>query len=150
MAGQILPDGRIGVALVQTWESQISVDELKIAAEIKAWCDQYKPRVVLYDRYTTLAVAERLQKSGVMVETIVGPEFYAACSTLKDSIDNKRIVHGGQDVLDQQMLNCGAKSTDSSWRLVRKASAGPIVGPIGLAMVVSRLSQPQSTPQIFA
>ena len=85
-----------------------------------------------------------------MVETIVGPEFYAACSTLKDSIDNKRIVHGGQDVLDQQMLNCGAKSTDSSWRLVRKASAGPIVGPIGLAMVVSRLSQPQSTPQIFA
>jgi len=149
IAGQILPDGRIGVALVQTWESQISVDELKIAAEIKGWCDSYKPRVVLYDRYTTLAVAERLQKSGVMVETIVGAEFYAACSTLKDQIDNKRVVHAGQDVLDQQMQNCGAKSTDSSWRLIRKASAGPIVGPIGLAMVVSRLSQPQSTPQIF-
>jgi hypothetical protein len=150
IAGQILPDSRIGVALVQTWESQISVDELKIAAEIKGWCDSYKPRVVLYDRYTTLAVAERLQKSGVMVETIVGAEFYAACSTLKDQIDNKRVVHAGQDVLDQQMQNCGAKSTDSSWRLIRKASAGPIVGPIGLAMVVSRLSQPQSTPQIFA
>jgi phage terminase large subunit-like protein len=150
IAGQILPDGRIGVALVQTWESQISVDELKIAAEIKGWCDSYKPRVVLYDRYTTLAVAERLQKSGVMAETIVGAEFYAACSTLKDQIDNKRVVHAGQDVLDQQMQNCGAKSTDSSWRLIRKASAGPIVGPIGLAMVVSRLSQPQSTPQIFA
>lgn len=150
IAGQILPDGRIGVALVQTWESQISVDELKIAAEIKGWCDSYKPRVVLYDRYTTLAVAERLQKSGVMVETIVGAEFYAACSTLKDQIDNKRVVHAGQDVLDQQMQNCGAKSTDSSWRLIRKASSGPIVGPIGLAMVVSRLSQPQSTPQIFA
>jgi phage terminase large subunit-like protein len=150
IAGQILPDGKIGVALVQTWESQISVDELKIAAEIKSWCDSYKPRVVLYDRYTTLAVAERLQKSGVMVETIVGAEFYAACSTLKDQIDNKRVVHAGQDVLDQQMQNCGAKSTDSSWRLIRKASAGPIVGPIGLAMVVSRLSQPQSTPQIFA
>ena len=150
IAGQILPDCRIGVALVQTWESQISVDELKIAVEIKDWCDKYKPRVVLYDRYTTLAVAERLQKSGVMVETIVGAEFYAACSTLKDQIDNKRVVHAGQDVLDQQMMNCGAKSTDSSWRLIRKASAGPIVGPIALAMVVSRLSQPQSTPQIFA
>ena len=148
VAGQILPDGRIGVALVQTWESQISVDELKIAADIKAWCDQYKPRVVLYDRYTTLAVADRLQNSGVMVETIVGAEFYAACSTLKDQIDNKRIVHGGQDVLDEQMQNCGAKSTDSSWRLIRKASAGPIVGPISLAMVVSRLSQPMSKPQI--
>jgi hypothetical protein len=48
------------------------------------------------------------------------------------------------------MNNCGAKSTDSSWRIIRKASAGPIVGPISLAMLVSRLSQPQSTPQIFA
>jgi len=150
MAGQILPDGRIGVSLVQTWESQISVDELKIAVDIKAWCDQYKPRMVLYDRYTTLAVAQKLQNSGMVVETIVGADFYAACSTLKDAIDNKRIVHGGQDVLDQQMNNCGAKSTDASWRIVRKASAGPVVGPISLAMLVSKLSQPQSKPQIVA
>ncbi len=150
MAGQILPDGRIGVALVQTWESQISVDELKIAADIKGWCDSYKPRAVLYDRYSTLAVAERLQKSGVMVETIVGAEFYAACSTLKDAIDNKRVVHAGQQILDDQMQNCGAKSTDSQWRIVRKASAGPVVAPISLAMIVSRLMQPQSKPQIVA
>lgn len=148
MAGQILPDGRIGVALVQTWESQISVDELRIAADIKCWCDLYKPRAVLYDRYSTLAVADRLQKSGVMVETIVGAEFYAACSTLKDAIDNRHIVHSGQQILDDQMNNCGAKSTDSQWRIIRKASAGPVVAPISLAMIVSRLMQPQSKPQI--
>jgi len=148
MAGQILPDGRIGVALVQTWESQISVDELRIAADIKSWCDLYKPRAVLYDRYSTLAVADRLQKSGVMVETIVGAEFYAACSTLKDAIDNRHIVHSGQQILDDQMNNCGAKSTDSQWRIIRKASAGPVVAPISLAMIVSRLMQPQSKPQI--
>jgi len=148
MAGQILPDGRIGVALVQTWESQISVDELRIAADIKGWCDLYKPRAVLYDRYSTLAVADRLQKSGVMVETIVGAEFYAACSTLKDAIDNRHIVHSGQQILDDQMNNCGAKSTDSQWRIIRKASAGPVVAPISLAMIVSRLMQPQSKPQI--
>jgi phage terminase large subunit-like protein len=150
MAGQILPDGRIGVSLVQTWESPISVDELKIAADIKGWCDQYKPRLVLYDRYSTLAVAERLQNAGVMVETIVGPDFYAACSTLKDAIDNKRVAHAGQEVLDQQMNNCGAKSTDSSWRIVRKASSGPIVAPISLVMLVAKLSQPQSKPMIVA
>ena len=150
MAGQILPDGRIGVALVQTWESQISVDELRIAADIKGWCDLYKPRAVLYDRYSTLAVADRLQKSGVMVETIVGAEFYAACSTLKDAIDNRHIVHSGQQILDDQMNNCGAKSTDSQWRIIRKASAGPVVAPISLAMIVSRLMQPQSKPQILA
>jgi phage terminase large subunit-like protein len=150
MAGQILPDGRIGVSLVQTWESPISVDELKIAADIKGWCDQYKPRLVLYDRYSTLAVAERLQNAGVMVETIVGPDFYAACSTLKDAIDNKRVAHAGQEVLDQQMNNCGAKSTDSSWRIVRKASSGPIVAPISLVMLVAKLSMPLSKPMIVA
>jgi hypothetical protein len=36
VAGQILPDGRIGVGILQTWESQLSVDDLKIAADIKA------------------------------------------------------------------------------------------------------------------
>jgi hypothetical protein len=148
MAGQILPDGRIGVALVQTWESQISVDELRIAADIKGWCDLYKPRAVLYDRYSTLAVADRLQKSGVMVETIVGAEFYAACSTLKDAIDNRHIVHSGQQILDDQLNICGAISTVSQWRIIRKASAGPVVAPISLAMIVSRLMQPQSKPQI--
>jgi hypothetical protein len=85
-----------------------------------------------------------------MVETIVGPDFYAACSTLKDAIDNKRVAHAGQEVLDQQMNNCGAKSTDSSWRIVRKASSGPIVAPISLVMLVAKLSQPQSKPMIVA
>jgi hypothetical protein len=36
VAGQILPDGRIGVGILQTWESQVSVDDLKIAVDIKA------------------------------------------------------------------------------------------------------------------
>jgi hypothetical protein len=36
VAGQILSDGRIGVGILQTWESQVSVDDLKIAVDIKA------------------------------------------------------------------------------------------------------------------
>ena len=46
VAGQILPDGRIGIGILQTWESQVSVDDLKIAVDIKAWADQYRPRQI--------------------------------------------------------------------------------------------------------
>jgi hypothetical protein len=150
VAGALLPDGRIGLALVKTWTSEIAVNELQIAVDIKAEADKWHPKLVLHDSYTTAAIAERLKNSGLMVEACVGAQFYTACSTFKDAIDNKRVVHAGQDVLDSQMNNCGAKSTDSSWRIVRKASSGPIVAPISLVMLVSKLSQPMSKPMIVA
>lgn len=149
VCGQILPDGRIGLALVQTWESHVAVDELKIAADIKGWCDMYKPRLVLFDKYTSQAVADRLGNSGVMVEDCSGAQFYTACSTFKDAIDNKRVVHQGQETLDLQMQNCAAKSNDSSWRIIRKKSAGSVAAPISMAMLVLHLSKPASKPQIF-
>jgi len=149
VCGQILPDGRIGLALVQTWESHIAVDELQIAVETKAWCDMYKPRLVLYDKYTSDVVANRLSNAGVMVEDCSGAQFYTACATFKEYIDNRRVVHQGQEILDTQMNNCAAKSNDSSWRIIRRKSAGSVAAPISLAMVVYNLSKPQSKPQIF-
>ena len=53
VAGQLLPDGRIGIGIMQTWSSQVAVDDLKIAAEIKGWCDLFHPRMVCYDKYAT-------------------------------------------------------------------------------------------------
>jgi hypothetical protein len=57
---------------MQTWESQVSVDDLKIAADIKAWADQYRPRLVCFDKYTTQSIADRLANAGVMVEDVSG------------------------------------------------------------------------------
>jgi predicted ATPase with chaperone activity len=51
VAGQILPDGRIGIGILQTWESQVSVDDLKIAADIKGHADLYRPRQICFDKY---------------------------------------------------------------------------------------------------
>jgi hypothetical protein len=59
-----IPDGRIGVGILQTWESQVSVDDLKIAAEIKAWADQYRPRSICFDKYTAQTIADRLTNAG--------------------------------------------------------------------------------------
>ena len=147
--GQILQDGRIGIGLAQTWESQVSVDELKIAADIKGWCDQYRPRSIGYDRYATQSIADRLANAGQVVQDISGAQFYQACTDLKDALDNKRMVHSGQESWIQQMNNCAAKVNDSAWRIVKRKSAGDISAAIATAMVVSTLSKPQQVPSIY-
>jgi phage terminase large subunit-like protein len=147
--GQILPDGRIGIGVAQTWESQVSVDELKIAADIKGWADQYRPRSIGYDKYATQSIADRLANAGQVTQDISGAQFYQACTDLKDALDNKRLVHNGSEVWVQNMNNCAAKTNDSSWRIIKRKSAGDISAAIGTAMVVTTLLKPQQSAGIF-
>jgi phage terminase large subunit-like protein len=147
--GQLTGDGKFGVAVLETFHSQVAVDELAIAAAIKKWCDLYFPRVVCYDKYTTQSVASRLERSGVTVRDISGQSFYQACSDLHDQLTNGRFVHSGQEALVQHMNNCAAKTNDSAWRIVRRRSAGPVDIAIGLAMVIHLLVQPQEEAKIY-
>jgi phage terminase large subunit-like protein len=149
VAGQLLPDGRIGIGILETYSSQVAIDELKMAASIKAWCDIYKPRLVCYDKYATQTIADRLANAGVMVEDVSGQQFYKACGDLLEGLVNARVVHNGQAELIQQMNNCAAKVNDSAWRIIKRKSAGDISAPIGLAMVVSKLMIPAPKPQIY-
>ena len=148
--GQILPDGRVGVGLAQTWQSDVSVDELKIAADIKGWADQYRPRSICYDPYATQSIADRLANAGQVMTNISGAQFYTACTDLKDALDNKRMVHSQQEGWIQQMNNCAAKTNDSSWRIIKRKSAGDISGAIATVMVVSTLLKPQQTAMIYS
>jgi len=149
VAGQILPDGRIGVGILQTWESQVSVDDLKIAAEIKGWADQYRPRQICFDKYTAQSIADRLTNAGQVVMDISGAAFYQACGDLLDALVNHRLVHAGQENWIQQMNNCAAKTNDSSWRIVKRKSAGDVSGAISTAMVVHQLTKPQQVAAIY-
>jgi phage terminase large subunit-like protein len=149
VAGAILPDGRIGLCLIKTWESLIAVDELKIAGDIKGFADQWLPKKILHDKYTTQAIADRLRNSGQTVEDCSGSQFYTACSTFKDAIDNRRIVHAGQPALDQDMNNVAAKSNDAAWRIIRKRSSGSVTGSIGMAMLVMNLTQPVTEAKVY-
>ena len=149
VAGQILPDGKIGVGILQTWESAVAVDDLKIAADIKAWSDQYRPRQICYDKYATQSIADKLANAGCVIQDISGQQFYQACGDLLDGLVNHRVVHNGQANLIQQMNNCAAKVNDSSWRIVKRKSAGDISAPIGLAMCVSMLMKPQQVAAIY-
>ena len=149
VAGQLLPDGRIGIGILQTWSSQVAVDDLKIAADVKGWSDIYRPRLVCFDKYATQSIADRLQQSGVMVEDVSGQQFYQACGDLLTGLVTHKVVHNGQAELIQQMNNCAAKVNDSAWRIIKRKSAGDISAPIGLAMVVSKLMLPAPKPQII-
>jgi phage terminase large subunit-like protein len=148
VAGQLLPDGRIGVGILQTWSSQVAVDDLKIAVDIKGWSDIYRPRMVCFDKYATQSIADRLKQSGVMVEDVSGQQFYQACGDLLTGLVTHKVVHNGQAEFIQQMNNCAAKVNDSAWRIIKRKSAGDISAPIGLAMVVSKLMLPAPRPQI--
>jgi phage terminase large subunit-like protein len=149
VAGQLLPDGRIGIGILETYSSQVAIDELKMAASIKAWADIYHPRLVCYDKYATQTIADRLANAGVITEDVSGQQFYKACGDLLEGLVNARVVHNGQTELIQQMNNCAAKVNDSAWRIIKRKSAGDISAPIGIAMAVSKLMIPQPKPQIY-
>ena len=150
VAGQLLSDGRIGIGILETYSSQMAIDELKMAASIKSWCDLYKPRLVCFDKYATQTIADRLKQSGVMVEDVSGQQFYKACGDLLEGLVNKRVVHNGMPELIQQFNNCAAKVNDSAWRIIKRKSAGDISAIIGVAMTVSKLMLPEPKPQIYS
>jgi phage terminase large subunit-like protein len=150
VAGQLLPDGRIGIGILETYSSQVAIDELKMAASIKAWCDIYKPRLVCFDKYATQTIADRLANAGVITEDVSGQQFYKACGDLLEGLTNLRVVHNGQKELIEQFQNTAAKTNDSAWRIIKRRSSGDISAPIGLAMCVSKLMIPQPKPQIYS
>ena len=128
---------------------QISVDDLKIAVDIKAWADQYRPRQICYDKYTAQSIADKLTHSGQICQDVSGASFYQACGELNDALNAKRLVHAGQENWIQQMNNCAAKTNDSAWRIVKRKSAGDVSGAIATAMVVHLLSKPQQVAAIY-
>jgi phage terminase large subunit-like protein len=150
VAGQILPDGRIGIGVLHTWESLVSVDELMIAKDIKMYADQFRPRQILHDKYATQSIADRLTNAGQICVDVSGAQFYQACSDLLDATVNQRWVHNGQDLLISQFSNVAAKNNDSSWRIVKRQSAGSVAIPISVAMAISTLMKPQQVAAIYS
>jgi phage terminase large subunit-like protein len=145
-----MKDGKIAVGLAQLWSSEIAIDEVKMASDINEWARKYHPTVICYDKYATQSIATKLEQSGWMLTDVSGQAFYQACGDLSDGLANNRIVHSGQEDLVQHLNNCAAKTNDAGWRIIRRKSAGDVTAAISLAMVVSQLSKPQRTAQIFA
>jgi phage terminase large subunit-like protein len=141
--------GKIEVGLLQLWTSDVAIDDLKMAADVHAWAQKFKPRVIMYDKYATASIAQRLQQSGQKLEDCSGQSFYQACGELLDAFVNQRLVHSGTKELTESWFSVGAKTNDAGWRIVRRKSAGDVTSAICSAMLVHYLTRPQSTPQIY-
>ena len=148
--GQVLEDGRIGVAVLETFHSDVSIDELFVANAIAKWAKIYYPRQIAYDKYTTASIAKRLEANGLQLTDISGQKGYQASGDLYESLANKRLVHSGQDELVTHMSNCAAKESPDSWRIVRRKSAGPVDIAIGLSMIVHILNQPMGEAKVYS
>jgi phage terminase large subunit-like protein len=149
VAFQLIEDGKIAVGVVAQFESSVAIDDLKMAAEIHKWALQYKPKLIAYDKYATMSIAERLTQSNQKCEDMSGQVFYQACGQLLDSVVSGRIVHNGSESLVASMNNCAAKTNDAGWRIIRRKSAGDVSAAIALAMVNHQLLKPQSKPMIM-
>jgi phage terminase large subunit-like protein len=134
---------------LQEWESQIGVNDLEIAVGIKAWADIYRPRQIMYDRYATQSIAEKLSNAGQIVEDCSGEQFYQACGDLLDSVIAQKMAHNGQQLILEQFANVAAKVSDSGWRIIKRKSAGFIDVPISVAMIVWKLTKPQQVAAIY-
>jgi phage terminase large subunit-like protein len=147
--GQVMPDGRIGVAVLEVFHSDVSIDELFVANAIARWAKLYFPRQVCFDKYTTASIAKRLEINGIQITDISGQKGYQASGDLYEALANKRLVHSGQDQLVTHMANCAAKESDASWRIIRRKSAGPVDIAIGLSMIVHVLTQPMAEAKVY-
>ena len=148
--GQVLESGKIGVAVLEIFHSDVSIDELFVANAIAKWAKIYYPRQIAYDKYTTASIAKRLEANGLQVTDISGQKGYQASGDLYESLANSRLVHSGQDELVTQMANCAAKESDSSWRIVRRKSAGPVDIAINLSFIVHILTQPMGEAKVYS
>jgi phage terminase large subunit-like protein len=148
VAAQII-DGKIGIGVMETFSSEVAIDELRMASSINEWALKYRPVQIAYDKYATASIAQRLTQSGHKLIDISGQTFYQACGELADSLSNLRIVHSGQTEWVSSMNNCAAKYSDAGWRIIRRKSAGDVTAAISTAMVVHMLSKPISVPKIF-
>jgi phage terminase large subunit-like protein len=148
VAGQIV-DGKIAVGVMETFSSEVAIDEVKMASSIHDWAMKYRPLQIAYDKYATASIAQKLEQSGHKMIDISGQAFYQACGELADSLSNLRLIHSGQPEWVNSMNNCAAKTNDAGWRIIRRKSAGCVAASISTAMVVHMLSKPISIPKIF-
>ena len=149
VGAQITPEGKIGVGVIETYTSEVAIDEIKMASQINEWAMKYRPINIAYDKYATASIAQRLTQSGHKLVDISGQSFYQACGELADALSNLRLVHQGQPEWINSMNNCAMKTNDAGWRIVRRKSAGDVTAAIATAMCVHMLSKPISVPQIY-
>lgn len=144
VAAQITAEGRIGIGIMQSWESLDGViDDLVIAGDVATWARKYYTQVIAYDKWTAANVAGRLAAAGLPVQDCSGHLFARACDETLTAMNSKRLAHLGGEVLTQHFMACVRKpAADGGWRVVRNGAATNISAACAGIMAIHFANQP--------
>ena len=141
--GQVLDSGKIGLSLVQTWESETNLDDITVAGGIADWVRKFDITEVAYSKNTGSNVAARLQSAGIQTKDIDGRLFAQSCDELLSAMTNHRIAHADQSEFNKHIVSCARVNfaNGDGWVIGRRASNAIVTGAIAAAMVTHQASK---------
>lgn len=148
VAGQKVGDV-VNLFVLQVWNSQHPIDEVRLASDINVHVKKWRPRVVMYDKFMTQNTATYLSASGVPLQECSGRNQVEASHRFAQMLVSKSIRHRDEKELNDSIASCSSKITENGWRLVRRRSSGEICAAICAAMVSWQAGQPQSVPVLI-
>lgn len=150
VGSQVLDDGRIAIGIMQTWISETTLDDVKIANDIAAWFRQYPTDTIGFDKWASGNIAQRLMLSRFPVKDTSGVEFAQACDETLAAMNGKRLAHSGSKELTDHFMACVKKpAADGGWRVVRRNSFTNISAACAAIMAIHHASKPETEVQIM-
>lgn len=158
VAAQFLPDGKLGIAVVESWEAEETLNIDKVASDIADHYRHYsQPVGVYFESWGAAAVAARLRRAqlngGGNVKTVQIPprEYAQACDEMLSAMSAGKIAHVGQATLTEAINACvRAPVSDGGWKVVRRLAHVPISAAVAAILVVHASSEPLPTVDFIA
>jgi hypothetical protein len=136
VAAQKLDGDRFGVVLLQTWKSDLALDDKALANDIAPWVRKYQVETLAYSKQTASAIAVRLMPAGIPVHDVDGNDYMQACDEWSGAINSGRFRHSGQEEFTKQVLSAVKyQRGDSSWVIGRRASSATVCAAVASALV---------------
>ena len=134
--GQVLKEGKIGLAMVETYHSETALDDLVVAGKIAEWVKQHEVNQIAYSKNTGSNIASRLTAAGLNTIAIDGRQFATACDDLLSAMSNGRLEHADQIEFNKHISSSARMPfADGGWFIGRRASNANVTGAVAAAMV---------------
>lgn len=148
---QVLPDSRIALSIIQSWTSEDSINDVKVAGEIAKIAREWRTYGIGFNRWASGAIAQRLQLAGLKTIDISGADFAQACDETASAIDAKRIAHDSSTTLLEHFSNCVRKESSlGGWRVIRNQANASISGACAGIMALHLANRPNVEALVYS
>lgn len=143
VVAQQLPDGRTAVAILHSWDSETTVDDVKIAADVSKYAREWQAQKVGYSKWNGANIAQRLMQAGFPMADVSGQFFAQACDETLAAMTSERLVHFGQSELTAHVSSCvRSPAADGGWRVKRDKGGSYISAACAMITAIHFASKP--------